>query len=390
MDGSSLGLDVRDYAAVKRRMAEAAERLGGLDHVVCTAGVLRIGTLGRYAGRRDGRGHRGQPQRHAQLAARPTRDFRVHTWLATVFASSSFTRGDPTTSPTPRASRPFVNMTQRLERKEWRDEGYPRERGQPGTDRHADAAPGIPGRIARRDAGGPTTSRGPRSASSGPTSRSRRSTSGGTTTWPAARRDPRRRRGRGRRERARDAASIPALQRRCFGRSACPFSQVLRRTSTGRHRRRRARPPSRRTRAPPRRDPGPPARLWDPAAPRSVRLRAPEQAPLPPSADGSWDVPRADRRPGHPGQRLPPRSTWPRSARTTSSRSGMLGRAQALRCRRTTPLRSLSRRPPSPRRPGGDGRRGFGRGPGRRRCGRRSSGCSRWAPRAPTPSSTRT
>ena len=43
--GASLGLDVRDADAVEARVAAAAETLGGLDHVVCTAGVLRVGRV---------------------------------------------------------------------------------------------------------------------------------------------------------------------------------------------------------------------------------------------------------------------------------------------------------------------------------------------------------
>src|SRR4051812_11565126 len=42
-DGRRTGLDVRDYDAVEVHVNAAAERMGGIDHVVCTAGVLRIG-----------------------------------------------------------------------------------------------------------------------------------------------------------------------------------------------------------------------------------------------------------------------------------------------------------------------------------------------------------
>src|SRR4029079_19838160 len=43
VDGRRTGLDVRDYAAVEAHVAAAAASLGGLDHVVCSAGVLRVG-----------------------------------------------------------------------------------------------------------------------------------------------------------------------------------------------------------------------------------------------------------------------------------------------------------------------------------------------------------
>ncbi|MEX2185111.1 MAG: 2-C-methyl-D-erythritol 4-phosphate cytidylyltransferase, partial [Chloroflexota bacterium] len=45
VDGRSMGLDVRDYAAVAERVDAATARLGGLDHVIVTAGVLRIGRV---------------------------------------------------------------------------------------------------------------------------------------------------------------------------------------------------------------------------------------------------------------------------------------------------------------------------------------------------------
>jgi 2-C-methyl-D-erythritol 4-phosphate cytidylyltransferase len=43
VDGRSTGLDVRDYAAVAAHVDAAAAQLGGLDHVLVTAGVLRVG-----------------------------------------------------------------------------------------------------------------------------------------------------------------------------------------------------------------------------------------------------------------------------------------------------------------------------------------------------------
>jgi len=43
--GRTTGLDVREAEAVADVIDRAAARLGGLDHVVCTAGVLRIGSV---------------------------------------------------------------------------------------------------------------------------------------------------------------------------------------------------------------------------------------------------------------------------------------------------------------------------------------------------------
>src|SRR4029077_14708533 len=46
VDGRSMVLDVRDAQTVEEHLAASAGRLGGLDHVVVTAGILRIGSVG--------------------------------------------------------------------------------------------------------------------------------------------------------------------------------------------------------------------------------------------------------------------------------------------------------------------------------------------------------
>ncbi len=120
--GSSMGLDVRDYAAVEASVRAAAERLGGLDHVVCTAGVLRIGPLAET-----------EPASFAEVidvnltgslnvarAAHPyLRDSRGS---VTLFASSSFTRGRPDYVPYSASKAGVVNMTQGLA-DEWAPDG---------------------------------------------------------------------------------------------------------------------------------------------------------------------------------------------------------------------------------------------------------------------------
>jgi 2-C-methyl-D-erythritol 4-phosphate cytidylyltransferase len=120
--GSSLGLDVRDYGAVEGRVGAAAEAMGGLDHVVCTAGVLRIGPL---AGT--------DPATFAEVidvnltgslnvarAAYPhLRDSRGS---ITFFASSSFTRGRPDYVAYSASKAAVVNMTQGLA-DEWATDG---------------------------------------------------------------------------------------------------------------------------------------------------------------------------------------------------------------------------------------------------------------------------
>jgi 2-C-methyl-D-erythritol 4-phosphate cytidylyltransferase len=120
--GSSLGLDVRDYAAVEARVLAAAAAMDGLDHVVCTAGVLRIGPLAA-----------ADPTELAQVidvnltgslnvarAAYP--HLRESRGSITFFASSSFTRGRPDYVAYSASKAAVVNMTQGLA-EEWATDG---------------------------------------------------------------------------------------------------------------------------------------------------------------------------------------------------------------------------------------------------------------------------
>ncbi len=120
--GSSLGLDVRDYAAVEVRVREAAAAMGGLDHVVCTAGVLRIGPLATT-----------DPAVLAQVVdvnltgslnvARAAYPFLSESHGSiTFFASSSFTRGRPDYVAYSASKAAVVNMTQGLA-DEWAADG---------------------------------------------------------------------------------------------------------------------------------------------------------------------------------------------------------------------------------------------------------------------------
>jgi 2-C-methyl-D-erythritol 4-phosphate cytidylyltransferase len=122
VDGRSTGLDVRDYEAVDAHVRAAAERLGGLDHVLCTAGVLRIGravdlspgdlaevidvnVVGSLAVARAA---------HPHLLA-------SHGSL-TLFASSSFTQGRPNYVAYSASKAAVVNLAQGLA-EEWAAEG---------------------------------------------------------------------------------------------------------------------------------------------------------------------------------------------------------------------------------------------------------------------------
>jgi 2-C-methyl-D-erythritol 4-phosphate cytidylyltransferase len=122
VDARRTGLDVRDYAVVAARMAAAADALGGLDHVLCTAGVIRVG---------------------ASVATSPTDlaeviDVNVtgtlnvaraaHPYLRerrgslTVFASSSFTLGRPNYVAYSGSKAAVVNIAQGLA-EEWAADG---------------------------------------------------------------------------------------------------------------------------------------------------------------------------------------------------------------------------------------------------------------------------
>jgi 2-C-methyl-D-erythritol 4-phosphate cytidylyltransferase len=93
VEGRSTGLDVRDSAAVDERVAAAATALGGLDHVVVTAGILRLGAIAD-----------APPAALAEMidvnltgtlnvARAAYRHLLASRGSFTAFASSSFTRG---------------------------------------------------------------------------------------------------------------------------------------------------------------------------------------------------------------------------------------------------------------------------------------------------------
>jgi 2-C-methyl-D-erythritol 4-phosphate cytidylyltransferase len=118
VDGRSTGLDVRDYAAVERGIAQAAERLGGIDHVVCTAGVLRVGRaidlspddLAEVIDVNVGGGL------NVARAAHPF--LKASSGSLTLFASSSFTLGRPNYVAYSASKAALVNLAQGLA-EEW-------------------------------------------------------------------------------------------------------------------------------------------------------------------------------------------------------------------------------------------------------------------------------
>ncbi|HEY4188959.1 MAG TPA: bifunctional cytidylyltransferase/SDR family oxidoreductase [Candidatus Limnocylindrales bacterium] len=122
VDGTTLGLDVRDYASVEARLGATAQRLGGIDHVICTAGVLRIGSVADTAA--DVLAHVVDVNLTGTLnVARAAYPFlRQSRGSLTVFTSSSFTRGRPNYVAYSASKAALVNMTQGLS-EEWADEG---------------------------------------------------------------------------------------------------------------------------------------------------------------------------------------------------------------------------------------------------------------------------
>ena len=122
VEGRRTGLDIRRSADVEERIAAAAAALGKLDHVVCTAGVMRVGASAESS-----------PEELAEVidvnvtgtlnvavAAYPyLRDTRGS---FTVFASSSFTRGRANYVAYSSSKAAVVNLAQGLA-EEWAEAG---------------------------------------------------------------------------------------------------------------------------------------------------------------------------------------------------------------------------------------------------------------------------
>jgi ribitol-5-phosphate 2-dehydrogenase (NADP+) / D-ribitol-5-phosphate cytidylyltransferase len=120
--GRRTGLDVRDRTAVERCVDEAAARLGGLDHVIVTAGVLKIGKVAETD--RDELREVIDVNLTGSLnvAAAAYRHLRESQGSLTVFASSSFTRGRADYVAYSASKAGVVNMAQGLA-EEWADVG---------------------------------------------------------------------------------------------------------------------------------------------------------------------------------------------------------------------------------------------------------------------------
>lgn len=121
VDGRTTGLDVRHYEDVSQRVDAAADRLGGLDHVVVTAGVLRVGRVADTT-----------PADLAEVidvnltgSINVARAVHPHLQAShgslTFFASSSFTRGRPDYVAYSASKAAIVNVAQGLA-EEWAED----------------------------------------------------------------------------------------------------------------------------------------------------------------------------------------------------------------------------------------------------------------------------
>jgi 2-C-methyl-D-erythritol 4-phosphate cytidylyltransferase len=120
--GVSTGFDVRDPLVVEQRISEAAERLGGLDHVVCTAGVLRIGPLAETEAAELAEVVDVNLTGTFNVARSAYRHLFATRGSLTVFTSSSFTRGRAGYVAYSASKAALVNMAQGLS-DEWADDG---------------------------------------------------------------------------------------------------------------------------------------------------------------------------------------------------------------------------------------------------------------------------
>jgi 2-C-methyl-D-erythritol 4-phosphate cytidylyltransferase len=122
VDGRSTGLDVRDHAAVAVHVDAAAARLGGLDHVLVTAGVLRIGAAIDLspADLAEVIDVNVSGSLNVARAAHP--HLRRSGGSLTLFASSSFTLGRPNYVAYSASKAAVVNLAQGLA-EEWAPDG---------------------------------------------------------------------------------------------------------------------------------------------------------------------------------------------------------------------------------------------------------------------------
>jgi 2-C-methyl-D-erythritol 4-phosphate cytidylyltransferase len=113
---------VRDAAAVRRCIDGAAERMGGLDHVVVTAGVLKVGRVADATFEDLAEVIDVNLKGSLNVAGAAYPHLRRTRGTLTFFASSSFTRGRPDYVTYSSSKAGVVNLAQGLA-DEWSDDG---------------------------------------------------------------------------------------------------------------------------------------------------------------------------------------------------------------------------------------------------------------------------
>jgi 2-C-methyl-D-erythritol 4-phosphate cytidylyltransferase len=122
VDGRSMGLDIRDYALLESRIRSVAERIGGLDHVVVTAGILRVGPLATCSPAEIADVIDVNLIGSLNVARASHGHLRDSRGSLTLFASSSFTRGRSDYVAYSASKAGIVNLGQGLA-DEWADDG---------------------------------------------------------------------------------------------------------------------------------------------------------------------------------------------------------------------------------------------------------------------------
>ena len=122
VDGRRTGLDVRDPELVAARIDATADALGGLDHVISTAGVMRVGAAADMASRELAEVIDVNVTGTLNVARAAYRHLAASHGSLTVFASSSFTVGRPSYVAYSASKAAVVNLVQGLA-EEWADDG---------------------------------------------------------------------------------------------------------------------------------------------------------------------------------------------------------------------------------------------------------------------------
>jgi len=120
--GRATGVDIRDADAVRAWVDGAADRLGGLDHVVVTAGVLKVGPVAETPLQELTEVIDVNLTGTLNAAVASHRHLRQSRGSLTVFASSSFTRGRSDYVAYSASKAGVVNLAQGLA-DEWQADG---------------------------------------------------------------------------------------------------------------------------------------------------------------------------------------------------------------------------------------------------------------------------